>query len=257
MGADPGEAYFAVGLPAQLGERELLEMTAGAEALAAELGMTICGGDLTASAELFVAVTVVGHAGAEDLLARRDGARAGDSVGVTGALGGSAAGQLLLERKEGGLDPELGEQLLERHLRPRPLVDAGRALARAGVSAMIDVSDGVASDARRLAERSGVMIEIDMPRLPIDEGVERVAAAAGADPVQLAAAGGEDYELLFTVPAAAAQRVAAAAGAAGSAVTWVGQVREGSGVRLLAEGGEARPLHGWDHLAPPGGGQAP
>jgi thiamine-monophosphate kinase len=257
MGAEPGEAYFAVGLPPQFGERELLELTDGAEALASELGMTICGGDLTGSPELFLAVTAVGHAERDEHLARREGARPGDRVGVTGVLGGSAAGRLLLERKAGGLDPELGEELLERHLCPRPLVDAGRALARSGVTAMLDVSDGIASDAQRLAECSGVLIEIDLPRLPVDEGVDVVARAAGVDPVELAAGGGEDYELLFTAPAEAGQQVAAAALAAGSTVTWIGQVRKGVGVRLLAEGGAARPLHGWDHLAQPGSEPSP
>jgi thiamine-monophosphate kinase len=252
MGATPGEAYFAVGLPPQLGERELLELTDGAEALAGEFGMTICGGDLTACPELFVVVTAVGHADSEDALVRRDGARAGDRIGVTGALGGSAAGYLLLERKDGGLDPELGDELLERHLRPRPLVEAGAALARAGVTAMLDVSDGIASDAERLAERSGVLVEIDLTLLPVDEGVEAVAVSAGLDPLDLAATGGEDYELLFTAPEAVAEQVETAAGAAGSPLTWIGTVREGGGVRLLAEGGAARSLRGWDHFSRPG-----
>ena len=252
MGAEPGEAYFAVGLPPQLGERELLELTDGAEALAQELGMTICGGDLTACPELFVVVTAVGHASDEDALIGRDGARPGDRVGVTGALGGSAAGRLLLERKDGGLDPELGDELLERHLCPTPLVDAGIALARSGVTSMLDVSDGIASDAERLAERSGVLVEIDLTRLPLSEGVEAVAVSAGLDPLELAAGGGEDYELLFTAPEPVAEQVVAAAGIAGSPVTWIGTVRDGAGVRLLAEGGAARPLRGWDHFSQPG-----
>ena len=252
MGAKPGEAYFAVGLPPQLGERELLELTDGAEALAQELGMTICGGDLTACPELFVVVTAVGHASDEDALIGRDGARPGDRVGVTGALGGSAAGRLLLERKDGGLDPELGDELLERHLCPTPLVDAGIALARSGVTSMLDVSDGIASDAERLAERSGVLVEIDLTRLPLSEGVEAVAVSAGLDPLELAAGGGEDYELLFTAPEPVAEQVVAAAGIAGSPVTWIGTVRDGAGVRLLAEGGAARPLRGWDHFSQPG-----
>jgi thiamine-monophosphate kinase len=257
MGAEPGEAYFALGLPPQLGARELLEMTDGAEALADQLGMTICGGDLSACPELFVAVTATGHAADAQALVRRSGAHAGDRVGVTGTLGGSSAGQILLERKDGGLDPELGRELLERHLRPVPLVRAGRALAAAGVSAMLDVSDGIASDAARLAESSGMSIEIDLTSLPVADGVDAVATAAGIDVLELAAAGGEDYELLFTAPAAAADRVAAAAGEAGSPVTWIGAVRAGAGVRLLAEGGAARPLRGWDHFSQPGWGANP
>jgi len=251
MGAEPGEAYFAVGLPPQFGEREVLEMTDGAEALAEELGMTICGGDLTACPELFIVVTAVGHAEDEDELVRRAGAGPGHRVGVTGALGGSAAGHLLLERKDGGLDPELGDELLQRHLRPTPLVATGRALAGAGVTAMLDVSDGVASDAERIAECSEVLVEIDLTRLPLDEGVEAVAVSAGLDPLELAAAGGEDYELLFTAPDTVAEQVERAAGSAGSPVTWIGTVREGAGVRLLAEGGASRRLRGWDHFSRP------
>ena len=76
--------------------------------------------------------------------------------------------------------------------------------------------------------------------------------SAGLDPLELAAGGGEDYELLFTAPAPVAEQVAAAAGIAGSPVTWIGTVREGAGVRLLAEGGAARPLRGWDHFSQPG-----
>ena len=257
MGAIPGEAFFALGLPAQLGEREVLELTDGAEALAAQLGMTICGGDVTASAELFVAVTAIGHADSADQLAYRDGVRPGDRIGVTGALGGSGAGHLLLERKAGGLDADSGSELLRRHLRPRPLIEAGRALAGAGVSAMIDVSDGVASDAGHLARRSGVLIEIGLAQLPLDEGVDAVARAAGIDPAALAATAGEDYELLFAAPAQAAPRIEAAAIAAGSPVTWIGDAREGSGLRLLDEAGEPRPLRGWDHLVPPGRGAGP
>ena len=185
MGADPGEAYIALGLPDHIGEREVLELAEGAEPLAAEHGVTICGGDISRADELFVSVTVVGYAGSAADLVCRDGARAGDLVGVTGALGGSGAGLLLLERKPAGGDREAGERLLERHRRPRPLLATGRALARAGVSAMLDVSDGVASDAERICERSDVAAEIRLARPAARGGCRRGRRGARARPARV------------------------------------------------------------------------
>ena len=252
MGAGPGEAYIALGLPAHLGEREVLELAAGAEGLAATCGVTICGGDVSSADELFVVVTVVGYVDAEDRLARRDGARPDDLLGVTGTLGGSGAGRLLLERKHHGGDLEAGERLIERHLRPRPLLDAGRALAAAGVHAMMDVSDGIASDVVRICERSGVAAEVRLADLPVEDGVAEVARDHGLDPLDLAAAAGEDYELLLAAPDAAREEIEQAALGAETTVSWIGRVLpagEGDPVRLLDAAGRPRHLHGWDHLS--------
>lgn len=257
MGAHPGEAYFVLGIPAHLAPEEVTDFAEGAEALAADLGFAICGGDLSRSDELFVAVTVTGHVADERHLVRRDGAIPDDVVGVTGALGGAGAGLLLLERKLGGLDAQTGAVLIERHLRPRPQIEAGLGLAQAGAHAMIDVSDGIASDAQRLAERSGVRVEVSLADLPVEEGVEAVAEQAEVDPVVLAATAGEDYELLFTAPPGRVAEMEAAAERAGVTVTWIGVVREGEGVRLLAADGTERRLQGWDHLARRSGPAAP
>jgi thiamine-monophosphate kinase len=251
MGAEAGEAYFVLGMPEHLEPQEALELIDGAEALAARSGVTICGGDTTRSRELFVAVTVVGHADRESDLVGRDGARPGDAVGVTGALGGAGAGLLLLERKLAGLDPGVGAVLLERQLRPEPRLAAGRALARAGVHAMADVSDGIASDCARIAEASGVAIEVRLASLPLDEGVAEVAVAAGIDPFDLAAGSGEDYELLFAAPQSACEAVESAAAQAGLPVSWIGRTLEGAGVRLLDEAGRPRQVGGWDHFPGP------
>jgi thiamine-monophosphate kinase len=249
MGATAGEAYLALGLPPNIGERETLELVAGAERLAAETGVTICGGDLTAADELFVVVTVVGYAEGEDLLVTRAGAAAGELVGVTGRLGGAGAGLILLERKDHGLPVDVGEALIERQRRPQPRLEAGRALARAGVTAMIDLSDGLASDARRLAEESGVAFELELPRLPLEEGVDSVAQASGSTGAAFAASAGEDYELLFTAPPRAKTEIEQAALAAGSSAVWIGRTLEGADVRLLDESGVPLALQGWDHFA--------
>ena len=254
MGANPGEAYIALGLPHHLGEREVLELADGVEALATSCGVSICGGDVSRADELFVVVTVVGYVETQEQLARRDGAQPGDLLGVTGALGGSGAGLLLLERKHHGGDLEAGRRLLERHLRPQPRLDAGRALVAAGVHAMIDVSDGIASDAARICECSGVAAEVQLADLPIEEGVPEVARDHGLDPLELAATAGEDYELLFTAPAGARDGIDRAAKAANVGVSWIGRIMPASGdaegaVRLLDAEGRPRRLRGWDHFS--------
>jgi thiamine-monophosphate kinase len=247
-GASAGEAYIALGLPPNIGEREVLELMDGVDELAAEVGVSICGGDLTASNELFVAMTVVGHAPDDDALLGRDGAQAGDVVGVTGRLGGAGAGLVLLERKGHGVPVEVGERLLERQRRPRPLIATGTALARSPARAMIDVSDGVASDAERLAEESEVAVEIELSGLPVDDGVDAVAEIVGTSADRFAATAGEDYELLFTSPADTRDEIESAVEETGTTVTWIGIVRSGSGVTLLDARGEAVSLSGWDHF---------
>jgi thiamine-monophosphate kinase len=212
MGASAGEAYVVLGMPAGGAADDAIAIARGMRAVADRTGVTVEGGDFTASPVVFVAVTAVGWAAADEHVVERRGARPGDRVGVTGVLGGAA------------------DRSSERARRPEPRLAEGRALAQAGVTAMIDVSDGIATDARHLAERSGVEIAIELERLPLAPGVTDAAVAASA---------GEDYELLFTAPAGIEVP-------AGAGVTWIGEVREGSGL-LLSTAGERVELSGYEH----------
>lgn len=249
MGAEPGEAYTVLGVPTDLGEDDCLELLDGIVALAASTGTTVAGGDLVRSPALTLAITVVGHAAAPERLIVRSGARPGDALVLTGELGGAAAGLIVLERGEeaASIPAGVADGLLRRQLEPRPRLAAGRALATAGATAMIDLSDGLGGDARHLAHASGVGLLLDAEALPLAEGVAEAASIAGGDPLQLAVSGGEDYELLAAIPAEGLDLTALSA-AAGVAVTRVGEATAGSGVEIRLPGGRALEPDGHDQL---------
>ena len=249
MGAEAGEAYVVLGVPADLDEDGCLELLDGIAALAESTGTALAGGDLTRAAELFLAVTVVGHGDSPEAFVPRGGARPGERLVLSGELGGAAAGLALLQEPElvAGLDTE---HLLARQLEPAPRLAAGRALAEAGATAMIDLSDGLGGDAGHVGERSGAALRIDAAALPLAEGVAEVAAALGRDPRELACAGGEDYELLASVPAervGEARRLVAEA-EAGLALTEVGEVLAGDSVEIRLPDGRLLEPAGFDQL---------
>jgi thiamine-monophosphate kinase len=248
MGAGPGEAYVSLALPGGFGEAAALELVGAMRELAGRHGVALAGGDVVSSPVLAVTVSVTGWSGAADRLAYRSGARAGDLVGVTGTLGASGAGLLLLKGFQADLPAQDRDSLIDRHRRPEPLLSAGLALAAAGVSAMIDVSDGLATDAGHLARASDVKLELRLADLPLAPGVETVARACERDPLELAATEGDDYELLFTAPPERRGGIERAAGATGARVSWLGDVRAGSGlVELRASDGRPVELSGYEH----------
>jgi len=250
MACDPGEAYIALCLPDTLDHANALELTRGAHAVCGRHGATIAGGDVSSSETLTVTVTVVGWAEDPGTLVGRDGARPGDLVAVTGALGGAGAGLALLDDPATGvaLQARTRAELHRRFARPEPRFGAARALRELGATAMIDVSDGIAADARHLAGASGVGLQLTLAELPRDEGVDAVAAALGADPTAFAATAGEDYELCACLPASAPALLAADPELAArlGPISWIGLVRDGH-VGLSFTDGDAAGLRGFEH----------
>jgi thiamine-monophosphate kinase len=169
----------------------------------------------------------------------RSGARPGDAICVTGALGGAAGGLIALRE---GLD---APGLTRRQLRPEARVEEGVGIARAGATAMIDLSDGLAVDLVRVMEASGTGCEVDVDSIPVDEGLAALANAAA--PLELAILGGEDFELLFTMSEQALGTLRAAAIGPEIAITRIGTVTDGE-ARLGGDALSEWKERGWDHL---------
>ncbi len=250
MGAEPGEAYVQLGLPDGISEDELARIADGMGGVAARHGVTVAGGDVVASPVLFLALTVVGHGADAASFVSRGGAEAGDALLLSGPVGGAAAGLLLIERADlaAAVDTSTADALRERQLRPRPLTEAGLALARAGATAMIDISDGLGADALHLASASGVRLEIELPDELIAPGAVAVADAAGEDGLGLAIGGGEDYELLAAVPQACVAAALDALRGTASDPAQVGRVEAGEGVVLRGPTGREASAVGFDQV---------
>jgi thiamine-monophosphate kinase len=199
MGAEPRWLVIALTVPDPTPVPVLERVYAGVGEACRAFGAALVGGDVSAGPALSLAVTALGEAERPVL---RSGARPGDRLAVTGPLGAAAAGLALLRSE----DPA-AKELLDRfpglaaaHRRPRPALAMGLALARAGASAMIDVSDGLAGDAVHLAESSGVGVEVHDAAVPLAPGVAEAAALLALDPLELALGGGEDFVLAAALP---------------------------------------------------------
>ena len=226
MGCRPAAAFCSVGLPRDFSSNAAKELFHGAKVLCDEFAVTIAGGDTTSwtsDGRLAICVTMIGWADGLRPI-RRSGAQPGDSILVTGRLGGS---------------------ILGRHLSFQPRVAEGRFLAQQGnVHAMIDISDGLALDLFHIVTESRCGATINARAVPVSSAAAELARRTGKDPIEHALHDGEDFELLFTLPPAAADALVNGWPFA-TELTRIGRI-EPQGLSIVAADGSSRPL-------PPGG----
>ncbi|MBO2519828.1 MULTISPECIES: thiamine-phosphate kinase [Limnochorda] len=256
MGGRPLFALITLGLRPGLDEAFVEALYDGLLRLARDHGVQVVGGDTVTSPErLFIDVAILGVPGPGQPLLR-SGAQPGDRVGVTAPLGASAAGLAWLLAHPGPLralpppDARAVEACLRAHREPEPRVRAGQLLAASrGVRAMMDVSDGLASEVHHLARESGVGFRLWADQVPIAPEAQVVARLLDQDPWAWALGGGEDYELLFTYDPAVEDRVQQALAEAGLALHTLGEVTPPEAGITLVRDGREEPLAatGWVH----------
>jgi thiamine-monophosphate kinase len=241
MGGDPIAAFLSLGLPNDLPQKWVEGFMRGLLSLARRFGISLAGGDTAQSADGVLADIMVLGSVPRGKAILRSGARAGDGIFVSGKLGGSAA---TLERLRMNPTVKLKPRDFKAHFFPEPWIELGRVLRQKGVaSSMIDISDGLSTDLAHICEESGAGAEIN------EESIPRTVIGKPAQEVDLSFAlhGGEDYELLFTVPRGRRipNRIA------GVPVTQIGKIIRGKKVFITTRDGKTRELapQGWQHFA--------
>ena len=246
MGGRPCYALLSLALPPALDDQWLESLLAGVGEMLAEHGCALVGGDTVRAGELSLSVTVLGQADAGPVI-YRSGGRVGDLVLVSGPLGSAAAGLALLQAGQAEPWPELARA----HLDPDPQVELGRALAAGGlVTAMQDLSDGLATDLAHLCQESGLAARLKAAQLPRLPRLTEAAAKLGREELDWVLRGGEDYQLVYTVAPQDLPGLRQALDAAGlSAGVVVGELGEGHGVRLDLGAGREEDIEfqGFEH----------
>jgi thiamine-monophosphate kinase len=254
MGASPRYALVSVGLSPAVPASWVIELYGGMRAACDEYALSLVGGDTNRSEAVVISVTVVGEV-APGRAVTRAGAQPGDLVVVTGALG-AAAGGLALSHADAATAARVltgpGRALLDAFVRPVARVGEGQTLAQCGVTAMIDLSDGLAMDLSRLCVASGVGARVELGQVPMHPSLVQAAPLLGVDALDLALSGGEDYELLATIDLTDLEHARAELDERfGTDLAEVGVIVQGPGVTAVDGDGKERPLQpaGWDHFA--------
>ncbi len=239
MGADPELLLLNLVLPGDIDVEWVREVYRAIREGCDRYGITLIGGDTTGGPCVMLGATLTGRA---DKPVFRSGAKVGDAICVTGDVGAAAAGLKVFLT---GQKPE--GPVLQRHLEPRCRYDLGPTIA-SRANSMIDVSDGVAPEVRRICERSGVGAVVDARKLPILPETAAAAAKAGTTGVACALSGGEDFELLFTLPPAGVRELRQDV----RDFTVIGGIVDAAkGIHYVDSNKHLRPMpSGWDHFLP-------
>jgi thiamine-monophosphate kinase len=193
MGGTATSLTVGLAAPADLPVQWVLDLVDGIVEEAGKVGASLVGGDLTQADEVVVAVTVLGACEVAPVL--RSGAQPGDVLAIAGRQGWAAAGLAVLGR--GFRSPRA---LVEAYRRPEPPYAAGLAAAKAGATAMIDVSDGLLADVGHIADASGVAVDVSRGAFELAEPMRAVGSALGVDPMQFVLGGGDDHAIVATFP---------------------------------------------------------
>ena len=245
MGCGPLYAVITLGLHDDLPVEGLKKMYRGVMDACQTYGGAILGGDIVKSPVFFVTIAMGGHAVVADKLLTRHSASPGDRIAATGHLGCSGGGLRLFTDGLVMVDDDTANHLRDAHIRPTPRISEGMVLAREGVTAALDISDGLVDDLAKMCKASGVGAVIHMDAVPADNFLK---TAYPEDWLTLALGGGEDYELLFTAPPELMDAVAAQLEVP---VSIIGDVVEGPPqVTVLDQKGNAVNVEhgGWDHF---------
>ncbi len=247
MGGVPRYALVALAVPPELASRWVKQFFDGALALARRFRVRLAGGDLSRAGRIIADVQVLGTV-EKGKAFLRSGARAGDALFVSGELGLARLGLAVLRTHLGG-DEAVLRRAVRAHFYPEPRVALARALQRFPVSAVIDVSDGLSTDLFHLCRASRAGARLEAARIPLPPIPPRVAERLRVVPLELALHGGEDYELLFTLPEPAARRLPPRL--AGVTLQRIGRIERGRALLVVDAEGRKKPLapRGWEHFA--------
>jgi thiamine-monophosphate kinase len=253
MGGRPRALLVSLAIPPDTDVEFMQDLYKGMKAICTYYEVTIAGGDTVASPDkLVINVSLIGDAKEKEIL-YRSGARPGDSIYLTGAVGDSSAGLTLLKKEISSSKP-IERYFIKIHNKPTPLIEAGMAIAASRLaSAMIDVSDGLLSDLGHICKESGVGAMLFRNQIPLSSKLKLLASQMKINPLNFALSGGEDYLLLLTVPQGNIKDFEMLYNSKTlSPLYRIGEIRKGKGITMVNDDGstEEIDIKGFNHFSP-------